>query len=401
MLALLMVSGARAQWVSLNSGTTHTLNSVYFTDVNTGYAVGDSGTILKTSDGGLNWISQYLGISANVYSVHFPVADTGYAGISYYTFAKTTDGGLNWIILNYPPNPFEPFYNFVFSIFFTDSETGYNSGSYYNRYVHYDFIQRTTNGGDTTWETQYWGSDWSFNSIFFPEKDTGFAVGCDAAILHTTNGVDWVSQSSGTTKCLNSVYFFNVSTGYIVGDSGIILKTTDGGINWTFQNSGGWNTLHSVRFFNESIGYAVGDNGTILKTCDGGNFWLALYSGTSVNLYSVFLTDADTVYVVGQNGTILKTTTGGLPLGTNNQSLTKESIKIFPNPSSSIITISTPTTSNKNTFMTIYNISGQVILSRQITEPIINVDVAGLPQGVYFVKVTDDRTVQVGKFVKQ
>jgi hypothetical protein len=28
-------------------------------------------------------------------------------------------------------------------------------------------------------------------------------------------------------------------------------------------------------------------------------------------------------------------------------------------------------------------------------------DVSGLSQGVYFVKVTDDRTVMMGKFVKQ
>ena len=45
-------------WVSLNSGTTKTLRSVYFVNTDTGWVVGDSGTILKTTDGGLNWQSQ-------------------------------------------------------------------------------------------------------------------------------------------------------------------------------------------------------------------------------------------------------------------------------------------------------------------------------------------------------
>jgi hypothetical protein len=79
----------------------------------------------------------------------------------------------------------------------------------------------------------------------------------------------------------------------------------------------------------------------------------------------------------------------------------KSSLSIYPNPASTTITIETPTTPNRNIFMTIFNINGQQIMTRQIAEPIINVDVSGLVSGVYFVRVVDDMTVQVGKFVKQ
>ena len=41
-----------SNWVALSSGTYQILNSVYFTDANTGYTVGDVGTILKTTNGG-------------------------------------------------------------------------------------------------------------------------------------------------------------------------------------------------------------------------------------------------------------------------------------------------------------------------------------------------------------
>lgn len=52
MVVLFFVNGATGQWVIQNSGTKKNLNSVFFTDVNTGYAVGDSGIILKTTNGG-------------------------------------------------------------------------------------------------------------------------------------------------------------------------------------------------------------------------------------------------------------------------------------------------------------------------------------------------------------
>jgi len=37
---------AQSGWITQTSGTTKTLNSIYFPDANTGYIVGQSGTIL-------------------------------------------------------------------------------------------------------------------------------------------------------------------------------------------------------------------------------------------------------------------------------------------------------------------------------------------------------------------
>ena len=39
-------------WNSQKSGITSNLNAVFFTDANTGYIVGDNGTILKTTTAG-------------------------------------------------------------------------------------------------------------------------------------------------------------------------------------------------------------------------------------------------------------------------------------------------------------------------------------------------------------
>jgi photosystem II stability/assembly factor-like uncharacterized protein len=99
-ISLFLITDSLGQWVQQNSGTINKLSSVYFTDVNVGYAVGDSGTILHTTDGGLNWVPQNSGTMYNLNSVHLPDANTGIAvGVSG-TILHTTDGGLNWVPQN-------------------------------------------------------------------------------------------------------------------------------------------------------------------------------------------------------------------------------------------------------------------------------------------------------------
>jgi len=78
-----------------------------------------------------------------------------------------------------------------------------------------------------------------------------------------------------------------------------------------------------------------------------------------------------------------------------------DKLVIYPNPSSTQITLELPTTPQKNTILTIYNLNGQQLITQPITEPQTVVDIDGLPSGVYFVKVVDDEKVMVGKMVKE
>ena len=66
-----IISHSYSQWETQNSGTTLNLNSVYFINSNSGYAVGDSGIILKTIDGGSNWTLQNSGTIKELHSVYF------------------------------------------------------------------------------------------------------------------------------------------------------------------------------------------------------------------------------------------------------------------------------------------------------------------------------------------
>ncbi|MBI5219364.1 MAG: gliding motility-associated C-terminal domain-containing protein [Bacteroidia bacterium] len=295
-------ASAQPGWTTQSSGTTNYLRSVYFTAPDTGYVVGNSGTILKTTNAGTDWTTQSSGTTNQLFSVYFPDANTGYAVGNGGTIHKTTNAGTDWSALSSGTT------NYLNSVYFTDANTGYAVGEG-------GTILKTTNAG-TDWTAQSSGTTHHLFSIYFTDANTGYIVGTYGTILKTTNaGTNWTAQTSGTNDLL-SVYFTDVSTGYAVGDYGTILKTTNAGIDWIAQISGTSNFLFSVYFTAPNTGYAVGLSGTILKTSNAGTNWTAQTSGTTNDLWSIYFipqSGTNTGYIVGGNGTILKTTTGGEP----------------------------------------------------------------------------------------
>jgi len=73
---------------------------------------------------------------------------------------------------------------------------------------------------------------------------------------------------------------------------------------------------------------------------------------------------------------------------------------LYPNPFFDEICIETSENQNHSE-LSIINLDGQQIITRQITEPKTQLDIISLPSGIYFVRVTSERAVQVGKFIKQ
>jgi len=184
-----------------------------------------------------------------------------------------------------------------------------------------------------------------------------------------------------------------------------VLAFNSARTQWVPQNSGTTQNLYSVYFTDASIGYIVGGeytpgghNGTILKTINGGITRTAIWGVTTSLFTSVYFTDANTGYAVGDSGTILKTINeGGNPLGTNDLTAKSNALKIYPNPTTDKIIIPTPAKG----FLSILNLNGQQLITHQITEPKTQLDISNLPSGVYFVRLMGERTVQVGKIIKQ
>ena len=90
---------AQSFWNPQTSNTTATLRSVYFINNDTGYTVGNSGTILKTTDGGYNWISQTSNTTYDLLSVYFINADTGFTVGNHQTIYPNIRWRFNLVII--------------------------------------------------------------------------------------------------------------------------------------------------------------------------------------------------------------------------------------------------------------------------------------------------------------
>jgi|GEM_PF-3567088 len=49
---------SQSGWMQQTSGVSVTLNKIFFVNSQTGWAVGDLGKIIRTTNGGANWVSQ-------------------------------------------------------------------------------------------------------------------------------------------------------------------------------------------------------------------------------------------------------------------------------------------------------------------------------------------------------
>jgi photosystem II stability/assembly factor-like uncharacterized protein len=392
-----LVNGAMAQWMPQNSGYLIKLNSVFFINTDTGFCAGGldncgsgSGTVLKTTNGGADWIN--LTPKDNfptLHSVYFNDAHTGYM-VGFATIFKTRDGGSSWDSL------FSMGGCRFLSTYFTDVASGFVVG-YDEWFPVAGYILKTADGG-TTWSNTEVMPQWS---VYLPNAYNGYSVGFGTIYKTTDGGMTWTLnlslEPSGET--FTSVHFINEFEGHAVTDLGSIYRTSDGANNWSIQTKGIY--LSSVYFPLPEIGYIVGDSGTILKTTDGGVIWENQSSGTTNDLTSIYFIDENIGYVVGDSGVVLKTTNGGLPVGIAYQPLTTESVMIYPVPVSTTITIETSTTPELNTFLTIYNMSGQQLIEHRISEAKTVFDLSGLPQGIYLVRVQDGKRVRVEKIVRQ
>src|SRR4051812_44273779 len=87
---------AQETWNFKPVGTKANLNSISCPSASVCYAAGDSGVVLKTSNGGVDWTRQNIGMMESVLSVAFLNANDGYSLTTNGRLLKTSDGGDSW-----------------------------------------------------------------------------------------------------------------------------------------------------------------------------------------------------------------------------------------------------------------------------------------------------------------
>jgi hypothetical protein len=78
----------------------------------------------------------------------------------------------------------------------------------------------------------------------------------------------------------------------------------------------------------------------------------------------------------------------------------QSSVKIYPNPAYNQVILELISISSYDFSFSICNAIGWQVIRNRTTEPLTIVDISDLPQGMYFVRVSDEKTVRVGRFVK-
>lgn len=391
---------AQSGWFSINSTTRDDLESVFFTNDNTGYAVGDNGTAIKTTDAGSTWLSMLVPTDKVLRSVVFYDVNTGYIvsgdGYSFYSgdVYKTTNGGNTWNFQLLPN------YVHFYSVFIINPDTIYVSG--------YQTILKTTNAG-YTWESQTFTDLGFITSLYFTDINIGYASEFNnLKILKTTNGGDnW--RTMYTYQGLVGYYginFSNANTGIAVGGFrgftgyAFLSRTTNGGDYWTNYSFGNNDCFWAVRFVNQVTGYVIGGKtnaAAILKTTNSGLNWY--FQALNINhfLKGIFFTSLNTGYTVGLNGTLLKTTNGGeILIGINpgeNQTPTQFLLaQNYPNPFNPVTKICFDIPRQGFVSLKVFDLLGREIstLVNEIKIPgnyAVDFDGSELPGGVYFYRM--------------
>jgi len=300
-------------WTTLGRVTGATLTRLSFLDSLNGWVVGDSGTILKTTNGGTTWVQQESNTQWKIHEVFFLDAMHGWAlalvlpdtTFEYGTILfKTTNGGEQWTQTWYPDDLYQ-------TLAFQDPLTGWMAGERGK-------ILATTDGGGTWSPAAIDSSNVGTLAIrrmrFFSDR-IGMGVGGRVELLgvvwRTTDGGKlWKPAAAGADPILD-IHFFDslnvlgISGGFDDGTS--LIRSTNGGERWEYEFIGILGEPRAISFRTGGEAWVpLGFATTAMFTLDSGKTWFEYPTPDNTAMYDLVFTDSLTGYMVGQHGTVLK-----------------------------------------------------------------------------------------------
>lgn len=265
---ILHTTDGGASWRDQASGVTKSLSAVQFVDAEVGWSVGAGSTILRTGDGGATWRPQTSPLRVDFATLSFVDRLRGWLGLADGVM-RTTDGGGTWTKTGAGlPAP-------VRSLQFINSQKGFavtHSGS-----MGGGSVRRSTDGG-ATWSgvsCYSFGCDFGYIwALHFPTAEFGFAVGGwvnPLGTFTTDGGATWYSADPTFSFMeLDLVHFSDARNGW-ASTGGSFINTSDGGQTWTTR-TGPQGSTNDFQFLTPQLGFLVGDYGAV-STTDGGNNW--------------------------------------------------------------------------------------------------------------------------------
>lgn len=319
------------------------LRDIHFANTTHGWAAGDSGLVVKSTDGGQNWQLVDPPTGYDIGTIQFVNESVGYlcggelhfkdlpypldSTYSHGVILKTVDSGQSWQTLFADTV-------MIHQIHFINAQTGWAVGTAawmkppFFSSVRADYIFKTTDGGQSWQQGLYNGSIEmpSLSRIYFANKQLGFALGFNGEVLRSTDGGNtWqnISVVQRSVHHFGGAYFTDALNGYIVGADGVIVQTEDGGASWEHYDNKLFNgNIWHVHFLNPDTGWVVSDARYLIRTTDGGDNWENSGIG---GIYTVDFPNAQHGWAVGEGGAIWHSNDAGeswqLQTGATNNTL--------------------------------------------------------------------------------
>lgn len=398
-------------WTLYNTGVPYSLFGVDFSDIdpNIGVAVGQGGTVIKTTDAGEEWTLTYSNINIWMNDVKFDpntpgvVWAAGMGGV----IIKSTDNGDTWTVVR----PFDTPDHTIRGIGVPSGISGYAT------FIGYagTFFE-TFNGGATF--TQRFDIPFTMHSIAyspnFPTDGRGIISGTDGKVWNTTNsGVTWIPRNTNRYDYLNDVVFINPDEAIICGNNGTILRSTNWGKNWSLNTQ--YLTSEHLRSI-DAFGNIVtlcGDNGKIMTSSNAGITFADQLNGENRHLYAVSLRSSYVGVVVGEVGaagsgalyyTSMNGMVGVINLGTEipkEYSLSQN----YPNPFNPETRIDFSIPNASNVSLIVYDLSGKEVKRlidnefKSASNYTVQFNAGNISSGVYFYRLISGKFSQTKKLI--
>lgn len=387
------------------SDPTFSTDGIFALDENTAWAMTlkmpeqTAGKIYKTTDGGTTWTEQSTAFTEpgeGPHAIHFfdendgfalAWVATGNAATDTHSGYVTSDGGETWVRLTsdvYPAPPGERLAAVNLDLLEARGDHiwfGLRNGNAYH----------SADRGHT-WEIQIIGPGQEINSIAFKDEMNGLAVsGYNTAFNVNSNkvygtsdgGATWTELSAPAHPKIAGIQFVEGSAAepgscgaymvYYSIDSGGgpgTAYTTDDGQTWTFISE---QPVYSLDFASPEVGWA----GVITHEPESG---ILKWTGPALT----------------GNGTCISSS--------NENKADDSSLLIYPNPAADVFNIELKNEWQGELTFRIVNMFGQEVYVESFSKNIgpwkVQVDLSGLPGGMYQVLLSDEKRLMVRSFVK-
>ncbi|WP_374498559.1 WD40/YVTN/BNR-like repeat-containing protein [Zoogloea sp.] len=226
----------------------------------------------------------------------------------YGTIVRSSDGGNTW-----QQAATVPVSGLLTSVSFADAKNGWAVG-------HGGIILVTRDGGET-WAIQHTVDDKPvLLSVHFTDAEHGFVVGAYGTALQTSDGgKNWepmqVGEGRDADLHLNHVFSGPSGTLFAAGESGSAFRSKDGGLHWERLNTGATGSLWSGLQRKSGQVLLLGMSGKVLESTDLGDHWKSLETGTNQALTGGVEKSDGGLVLVGTGGAIVTDKDGQLVTG--------------------------------------------------------------------------------------